>query len=333
MTAQYFIRLLESHIDRNESEILTIALQCAAREARSGRKKNAEIINDLVQKARDASRLGNPYIGQTPVGQTRPRAEIQEFVESSDPNLKLSQLILSDSIAQNLMRVIAQQENRKTLRGFGQVPASHVLLFGPPGTGKTYTASAIAGELRIPLFTIRLNSLFSKFFGETAQKIRHLFDHIAQVRGVYFFDEFDAIGTCRSTSNDVGEIRRVLNSVLTFMEEPNSTDSLVLAATNQIEVLDEALARRFDEIIEYLQPDKMSARGILKQRLGKFGFTNQDYAKIDPLLAELNQAEIVWAADSAIKEAILAEQSKVSIQTVQDTLRNRQSVKKKFHNK
>ena len=333
MTAQHLMALINCHIERDESQFLSIALQYAAREARSGKKENARRIQDLVQKARDASRLGSPYNGQTPVGMTRPREEIQEFVICSNPNLKLSQLVLSDSILQCLKRVLNQQENREVLRGTGLIPSSHILLFGPPGTGKTYTASAIAGELRIPLFHIRLDALFSRYFGETTKNLRNLFDHVAQIRGVYFFDEFDAIGTCRGITNDIGEIRRVLNSVLTFMEEPNATDSLVLAATNHIEILDEALARRFDEIIEYVQPDVTSARTILKQRLGKFGLTDKKYAEFDSLLEGLNQGEIVWAAESAIKEAVLSQKPKVSIQTIQDTLNYRQSVKLNFRRK
>ena len=333
MSAQHLIALLNSHIDRDDDQFLSIAMQYAAREARNGKKEVAETINDLVQKARDAGRFSSPYNGQTPVSMTRPRGEIQEFVESSNPRLKLSQMVLSDSVSQCLQRVVNQQENRGTLRGFGQTPSSHILFFGPPGTGKTFTATAIAGELRIPLFNIKLETLFSRFFGETAQKIRQLFDQIAQMRGVYFFDEFDAIGSCRGISNDIGEVRRILNSILTFMEEPNSTDSLVLAATNHIEILDEALARRFDEIIEYSQPDVNSARLILIQRLGKFGFTKKVYAEFDSYLEGLSQGEIVWAADTAVKDAILSENSKACIQTIKNLLENRQTVKQKFRRK
>ena len=333
MSAQHLIALLNSHIDRDDDQFLSIALQYAAREARHGEKETAETIKDLVQKARDAGRFSSPYKGQTPVSMTRPRGEIQDFVESSNPNLKLSRMVLPDSVSQCLQRVVNQQENRGILRGFGQTPSSHILFFGPPGTGKTFTATAIAGELRIPLFNIKLETLFSRFFGETAQKLRQLFDQIAQMRGVYFFDEFDAIGSCRGISNDIGEVRRILNSILTFMEEPNSTDSLVLAATNHIEILDDALARRFDEIIEYSQPDVTSARLILKQRLGKFGIANKKYVEIDPHLEGLSQGEIVWVADTAVKEAILTKKSRASIQTIKNILEYRQKINQKFRRK
>lgn len=101
-------------------------------------------------------------------------------------------------------------------------------------------ATVLAGELGLPLFTIRLDSLMTKFMGETASKLRLLFDAITQTRGVYLFDEFDAIGSQRGLLNDVGEIRRILNSFLQLIEQDES-DSLILAATNHPEILDHAL--------------------------------------------------------------------------------------------
>src|SRR5262252_2638835 len=190
-------------------------------------------------------------------------------------------MVLADEVRRRLRRVVRQQGERGALREHGQVPTTHMLLVGSPGTGKTMTASALAGELRLPLFTVRLEALFSRFLGETAGKLRLLFDQVAQTRGVYLLDEFDAIGSRRADPNDIGEIRRVLNSVLAFMEEPNSTDSLVLAATNHVQILDEALARRFDEVIEYHLPDKRAARAILEGRLGRFNVDADDWSAIE----------------------------------------------------
>jgi len=96
----------------------------------------------------------------------------------------------------------------------GLSPRRKLLLVGPPGTGKTLSASVLASELGIPLFQVRLDGLITKFMGETAAKLRQIFDATSQTRGIYFFDEFDAIGSQRGLTNDVGEIRRVLNSFL-----------------------------------------------------------------------------------------------------------------------
>lgn len=330
MSTTQILALLNSHIDGDEEQVLSIALQIAAQEARQGRPDEAEKLKRLVQKARDQRRVGKVAGGQSPIPLARPRGELQGLVESTYPKVTLSSMVLADDVAKRLARIVRQQQERATLREHGQVPATHMLLVGLPGTGKTMTASALAGELRLPLFTVRLEAIFSRFLGETAGKLRLLFDQIAQTRGVYLLDEFDAIGARRGDPNDVGEIRRVLNSMLAFMEEPNSTDSLVLAATNHVEILDEALARRFDEVVEYSLPDAASARAIVERRLGKFKFTAKSWAMIGAALEGLSQGELVRAADAVVKDAILESQPKVSAEAMRDALENRQALKGKF---
>lgn len=201
---------------------------------------------------------------------------------------------------------------------------------GPPGTGKTTTAATLAGELHLPLFTVRLEAVFSRFLGETAGKLRLLFDQVAQVRGVYLLDEFDALGAERSTPNDVGEVRRVLNSVLTFMEEPNTTDSLVLAATNHVEILDEALARRFETVIEYGLPDAAAARKILERRLGHYKLPARAWSVLKPAYEGLSQAELVRAADAVMRDAILEGTLEVQGEALRAALRDRQTLRGKF---
>jgi SpoVK/Ycf46/Vps4 family AAA+-type ATPase len=324
------IALLNSHIDGDDEQFLSIALQVAAQEAREGRIDEADKLKRLVQKARDQRRAVAPAKGQTPIPMARPRGELQGLVDSTYPKTKLESMVLADDVRLRLKRVVRQQEQRASLRDHGQVPTTHMLLIGPPGTGKTMTASALAGELHLPLFTVRLESLFSRFFGETAGKLRLVFDQINQMRGVYLLDEFDAIGARRGETNDVGEIRRVLNSVLAFMEEPNSTDSLVLAATNHVDILDSALARRFDEVIEYDLPDAAAARTVLERRLGKFKLPTKAWSRLSSAIEGLSQAELGRAADSVVKDAILNGASKLSIDDLFASLQSRQAFKRKF---
>ena len=87
------------------------------------------------------------------------------------------------------------------------------VLLGATGTGKTFTASVIASELDLPLYTVQMDKVVTKFMGETSTKLRQIFDTVATNTGVYFFDEFDAIGADRSLDNEVGEARRILNCV------------------------------------------------------------------------------------------------------------------------
>lgn len=330
MTARHILALLNSHIEGDEDQFLSIALQIAAQQAREGHSDDAEKLKRLVQKARDQRRLGSPGGGQTPIPMARPRAELQGLVESTYPKTTLANMVLADGVRGRLARIVRQQQERVALRGFSQKPSTHLLLVGPPGTGKTMTASALAGELRLPLFTVRLESLFSRYLGETAAKMRILFDQIAQTRGVYLLDEFDAIGARRGDPNDVGEIRRVLNSVLAFMEEPNSTDSLVLAATNHVQILDEALARRFDEVVEYILPDSAAARSIVEKRLGKFKLAARSWASLGSAFEGLSPGELVRAADSVVKDAIIDGETKISADALAAALHDRQTLRGKF---
>ena len=135
------------------------------------------------------------------------------------------------------------------------------------------TAGVLAGELQLPLFIIRLDSLITKFMGETAAKLRLVFEAMTSSRGVYLFDEFDSIGAQRALPNEVGEIRRVLNSFLQFIEH-NTSDSLILAATNHPDVIDWALFRRFDDVIEYHLPDTHAVLQALQAKLA--GFANKE---------------------------------------------------------
>ncbi|WP_341022932.1 ATP-binding protein [Brevundimonas diminuta] len=330
MSVKQIAALLNSHIEGDDEQFLSIALQVAASEARAGRAEDAERLKKIVQRARDQKRV--PLVGRAaPVPLARPRGELQGLVDSTYPKTTLDSMVLSCEVRERLERLVREQQQRAVLRDHGQAPATHLLLVGPPGTGKTMTASALAGELRLPLFTVRLESLFSRFFGETAGKLRLLFDQVAQTRGVYLLDEFDAIGQRRAETNDVGEIRRVLNSVLAFMEEPNSTDSLVIAATNHAEVLDTALARRFDEVVSYELPDATGAREVVRRRLGRFKLTDKAWKTVSDDAEGLSQGELTRAADAVVKLAILEGSKAPSPEALGKALKDRQAFRERFH--
>ena len=139
--------------------------------------------------------------------------------------------------------------------------------------------------------------------GETSAKLRQIFDIIIDRPGVYLFDEFDAIGSQRGKDNDVGEMRRVLNSFLQFLERDKS-ESLIIAATNNLEVLDQALFRRFDDVIHYNYPSDEEKMLLLKSRFGS-NISNKELKLLLPKLESLSHAEINQACMDAIKESVL----------------------------
>src|SRR5690606_5000356 len=156
-------------------------------------------------------------------------------------------MVLDKQVKLSLDRVIEEQRKIELLRQHNLTPRRKLLLTGSPGCGKTMTAQALAGELGLTVFIIRLDGLISKFMGESIAKLRMIFDAMEDHRGVYLFDEFDSIGSQRDQGQDVGEIKRVLNSFLINIEKDQS-NSIVIAATNLPESLDKALFRRFDDI-------------------------------------------------------------------------------------
>ena len=160
------------------------------------------------------------------------------------PSRDLSELIVSEEMNDKIRRILNEYRNRNKLYSYGLTNRRKILIEGAPGTGKTLTASIIASELELPLYTVQMDKLVSKFMGETSAKLRQIFDNIQSNVGVYLFDEFDAIGADRSLDNEVGEMRRILNSLLQFIEQ-DSSESIIIAATNNQKLLDQALFRSF----------------------------------------------------------------------------------------
>ena len=303
-TADQVKALIRSHAEGDDTRFYAIAIQVAAQAARSGHGKFAQELRDLVDQVRTRARAVEPARGPKPVPLAQPRGELAGLLTVGYPKTRLGDMALTEALSTRLDRVLTEQRQRARIREHGFAPMRKLLLVGPPGTGKTMTAAALAGELGLPLFSIQLDGLITKYMGETAAKLRVVFDAIQATRGVYLFDEFDALGGERSTRNDVGEIRRVLNSFLQFLEQDES-DSLVLGATNHAGLLDRALFRRFDVVLEYALPTAEVAARVMKARLGLLDTTGIDWARASSLAEGLSHAEIVMACEQAAKNAIL----------------------------
>jgi|TARA_R110002074_G_scaffold373069_2_gene548766 SpoVK/Ycf46/Vps4 family AAA+-type ATPase len=316
--------LLKSHVDGDNRMFLSIAMQMAAHEAKQGHGLLAKEIRELIDQAK--SQRSSAGLIATPL--VKPKGELNNLLSVTYPKVRLNDMVLSLSIETRLNRLIKEHQSVQKLRSHGLAPRKKLLLVGPPGTGKTLTASVLAGELGLPLFTVRIDSLMTKYMGETAGKLRLIFDAIQQTRGVYLFDEFDSIGSQRSDSNDVGEVRRVLNSFLQMIEE-DSSDSLLIAATNHYELLDHALFRRFDDLIEYELPEKNEIISTLKSKLAAFQTTRIQWSKAAEAATQLSYGDITRVCEDAIKDAIIYDRESVTHSNLIHSIKERCAVRQK----
>jgi SpoVK/Ycf46/Vps4 family AAA+-type ATPase len=312
-TAEQIKSLIRSYLSEDEERFYTIALQVAAHEAQQGHGALAHDIRDIVDKAKRTR--GSNVLLKFPL-------ELQGMVYSEKTDTPLSSLVLPDRLKERIGRVIHEHRQQEKLKSHGLSNRRKILLAGPPGTGKTMTARVLAHELRLPLHTIQVDKLMTKFMGETSAKLRQIFDLIRDETGVYLFDEFDAIAGERSLDNDVGEMRRVLNALLQFIEQ-DSSDSVIVGATNSPRLLDRALFRRFDDVLYYHLPDAPGRQRLMENVLGAFRSEPFPWQKLVKESKTLSHAELDHACRDAIKDAILQDQQAVSEVGLLKTLNER----------
>ena len=292
-TAEHIENLIKAHYDRDDEKFETVVLQIAAYEARHNHAAWARELKTLADKSIAKANILRPNI-QNPM------------LSVTMPSDRLSDLVVSDEILERIERILNEYRNKNKLRSYGLSNRRKILIEGNPGTGKTYTASVIASELNLPLYTVQMDKVVTKFMGETSAKLRQIFDSISMSTGVYLFDEFDAIGADRNLDNEVGEARRILNSFLQFIEQDDS-DSIIIAATNNQKMLDQALFRRFDDVLHYSLPTKKEIRKLFEIQIAPF---DGDFVPTDRLVSQaetLSQAEIIRVCEDAIKRSILSD--------------------------
>lgn len=272
-TAEQIKSLIRSHFGGNPERFYSIALQVAAHEAKQGHKALAHDIRDIVDKDRKAK---GAVVLRFP-------KDMLGLVISEEPEIAKSALVIPSALETRIERIIHEYRQQHKLKSHGLTHRRKVLLIG----------------------------LVTKFMGETSAKLRQIFDLIQNEVGVYFFDEFDAIGGERSIENDVGEMRRVLNSFLQFIEQ-DSSDSMIVAATNSPKLLDRALFRRFDDVMYYEQPSDEERKRLIKNVLGPYLASRFTWKQVIAESCDLSHAEIDQACRDAIKNAILSERAKVS---------------------
>lgn len=314
--------LINSYVEGDDARFFGTAMQIAASEARQGHTTVAQELKKLIDKAKK-ERSDAYLIEPKTVPFSGPKRDLKELIEVFHPRIKFNDMVLAPQVKEIFNALLNEQSQWQLLQKHNLSPKRKLLLKGSPGTGKTMSAQAIAGELNLAVYIIRLDGLMSKYMGESIAKLRMIFDAMQDHRAVYLFDEFDSIGSHRDKGQDVGEIKRVLNSFLVNIEKDTS-NSVIIAATNLPESLDKALFRRFDEIIDFPLPDQDEIIRTIKKSVRTFTFSKKvNYHEIAEKADGLNFSDIVKACEETIKDMLLSGAHKLDSSLLEQSLLKR----------
>lgn len=222
-------------------------------------------------------------------------------------------MVLPTDVEMRLQSIEKEYVAKERLSKFNLAPKQKILLYGPSGCGKTLSAERIAWNLGLPLLKVRFDSLLSSYFGESASNLRAVFEYCKKEPIILLLDECDFIAKSRVTTQDVGEVPRIVNMLLTLLDEYDAP-GLVIATTNLKVTLDEALFRRFDDVIEIPMPEVIEREKLLQMTLSAIPVSQDlDYQQLAEKMNNSSSANIVLTAQRAAKISVLEGSKRVSI--------------------
>jgi len=227
------------------------------------------------------------------------------LLDLRQPSRSRVEIVLSPSLEQKLERIEAEYKALDALSRRGLPAKTRLLFVGPPGCGKTLCAEILANDLGLPIVYARFDGIVSSYLGETANNLRRAFQYAARHRSVLFFDEFDVLGKDRDDPQEVGELKRVVGSFLQLLDS-HPRESLMVAATNHEGLLDEALWRRFDEVLSFDKPTQEQLAQLIEQKLRAVRRSGVDVARLASEMSGFAFADAEKVCFEATKAMILA---------------------------
>lgn len=278
------------------------------------RAKRHSVVADRIVKALNST---SRVAGNSKNGMLRVRDDTGG-ISRREPDRRLNDIYLTDKVRAACEEFISEQRRADLLRAHGVEPRHRLLLSGPPGNGKTSLAECIAYELALPFFTIRYEAVITSYLGETAQRLRRVFDYVRTEPCVLFFDEFDAIGKERGDIHETGEIKRVVTTLLLQLDDLPSYCVLV-GATNHPELLDRATWRRFELSLEISAPSSDQMTTYFQNWLRAFGESRRTKANL--LRQKINPSSYSEAEDffKSVQRTLIISQGTQSISTILET--------------
>lgn len=314
MRADVLKALVEAHTVEDDAAFRRAVLQLAAVESAAGHGKIADELRAMALKLtrRDRAPASVADLGA-------PRGDLADILDGGFRKERFEDIVLDTETRALLERVVLENRSRAKLESFGVSPRRKLLLHGPPGCGKTLAASVLAGELGLPLLVVRLDGLFSRFLGATAQHLRTIFAEMSRRPAVYLFDELDAVTKARGSETDVGEMHRIVTAFLQLLDNDTSA-SLIIATTNHHELIDRAVFRRFDLLIPLGLPSPSQAEQFLLLRLARFGLTKKLATRVARDAAHLTFADLARACDDTVRQLAIEGREALSVSDLQSAM-------------
>ena len=307
MKAELYKRLFRAIFSEDIVSLKKIANTIIQEERNFGHNVLADSLEKISVSERPKSTFFDVKRNETGLSSLPKSKRTDSQLVSYIPREQLKHhMILPSEVEDRLLSIEQEYAARERLKRYNLFPKRKILLYGPPGCGKTLSAERIAWNLGLPLLKVRFDSLLSSYFGESASDLRMVFDYCKNEPVVLLLDECDFIAKSRTTTQDVGEVPRIVNMLLTLLDEYDAP-GLVLATTNLKVSLDEALFRRFDDVLEMPIPEKVERKRLLETTLSAIPVSpDVDLDKISEQLNGYSAANIVLIAQRAAKIGILA---------------------------
>jgi len=307
MKAELMKRLFKAIFTEDIVSLKKIASIIISDERKLGHRKLADALENIstTEKPRfsvfENKPVNGPGVSSLPTSK-RDNSQLVSFVPRE---LLKHHMVLPIDVEKRLQSIEKEFAAKERLGKYNLSPKKKILLHGAPGCGKTLSAERIAWNLGLPLLKVRFDALLSSYFGESASNLRAVFDYCKREPVVLLLDECDFIAKSRTTTHDVGEVPRIVNMLLTLLDEYNAP-GLVIATTNLKIKLDEALFRRFDDVIEIPIPQKYQRKELLRLTLSAIPVSaNVDFCTIAEQLDGYSYANIVLTAQRAAKNSVL----------------------------